>query len=144
MRSFFFGFLPFLIFSSFFRWYYVCKISNRCNDNPPEPIEIVKQPTESETTIQLFTQNDFHVEGSDLVITQELVDYINKLDTDEVSMIEIMITGNTSSIGTGTQLGEDIKTYMIEEVEMERPINVIYINNEEHTGSTLKIKIKEY
>ncbi len=144
MRSFFFGFLPFLIFSSFFRWYYVCKISNQCNDITPAVTEIVEQPIKVKNSIEVFTQNDFHVEGSDLVITQELVDYINTLNTGETSMIEVIISGNATNVETGIQLGEDVKTYMVEEVEMLRPINVIYNNNEEHTGNTLQINIKEY
>lgn len=144
MRTFFFGFLPFLIFSSFFRWYYVCKISNQCNDNTSEPIEIVEKQKRSETPVQIFTQNDFHVDGSDLEITQDFVDYIKGLNTDDASMLEVIISGNTDNKEAGTQLGEDVKSYMIEEEEMKRPINVIYNASNKHTGNTMQIIIKEY
>ncbi len=144
MRTFFFGFLPFLVFSSFFRWYYVCKISNQCGDKTEEPTEIVEKVNDTKKALQVFSQDDFHVDGSDLVITQDLVDYISNLNSDATSMIEVIVDGNTENKLEGTQLGEDVKTYMIEEANITRPINVIFNEIEGYTRNTMQIKIKEY
>ena len=144
MRTFFFGFLPFLVFSSFFRWYYVCKISNQCDIDTPEPIEVVEKPIKNEIPVPAFTQDDFHVDGADLVITQELVDYINNFQNGSTSMLEVIIEGNAADEEEGTKLGEDIKTYMLEEAEIQRPINTIFNGIDGHTGNTMQIKIKEY